>query len=332
MGLETKEADTNSATVALRPGRALLFVVVGLVLYALLFAGSELLARRMAAHNPVHRILTAQPDGQDWVILGASHAMPLDFQGFGAQITQATGQRVLNLATPGTGPLYHRFLTERFFATHRADGVLVVVDSFAFYSEQWNEDRFADSDLLSRTPLDARVLRLFGHFLAHGLDPRALLNYATGFSKINNHERFQPDRWEAEDNFDRTIRPSAHADNERIAYLYPQPPDAAVVARYLDELAALFAVARASGAEVVVIKPPVPARFAALFPDEAAFDAALGALLQREEVAFHDFTDALPDPGFYFDADHLNRRGAVHFLEAHLAPILTQVEAQPTQR
>lgn len=324
MSQETAQPDRTEPTAGLRPGRALVFIVLGLVLYALLFAGSELLVRRMAAHNPLHRILTAQPDGQDWVILGASHAMPLDFQGFGAQITQATGQRVLNLATPGTGPLYHHLLTERFFATHRADGVLVVVDSFAFYSEQWNEDRFADTDLLARTPLDARLLRLFVRYLARGVDPRALLDYATGFSKINNHERFQPDRWEAEDNFDRTIRPSVHADRERIAYLYPQPPDAGARARYLDELAALIAVARGAGAVVVVIKPPVPARFAALFPDEAAFDAALAALLLREEVAFHDFTDALPDPGFYFDADHLNRRGAERFLEAHLAPILAQ--------
>ncbi len=308
--------------LTLHPARILGFVALGLVLYALLFAGSEFLLRRMAENNPVHRIMTAEAGGQDWVILGASHAMPLDFDGFGDEIARATGRRVLNLAVPGTGPLYHRFIAERFFATHRAEGVLLVVDSFAFYSAQWNEDRFADSDLLSRTPFDGRTLLLYTRYLRLGIDPRALLDYATGFSRINNRERFSPDRWEAEDNFDRAPRPSSHADRERIDYLYPQSPDAVALARYLDHLTQLIRLARANGAEVVVIKPPVPDRFAALLPQEADFDTALTLRLAAEGVRFHDFTAVLPEPQFYFDPDHLNRPGAERFLNGHLAAVL----------
>jgi len=248
--------------------------------------------------------------------------MPLDFDGFGDEIARATGRRVLNLAVPGTGPLYHRFIAERFFATHRAEGVLLVVDSFAFYSAQWNEDRFADSDLLSRTPFDGRTLLLYTRYLRLGIDPRALLDYATGFSRINNRERFSPDRWEAEDNFDRAPRPSSHADRERIDYLYPQSPDAVALARYLDHLTQLIRLARANGAEVVVIKPPVPDRFAALLPQEADFDTALTLRLAAEGVRFHDFTAVLPEPQFYFDPDHLNRPGAERFLNGHLAAVL----------
>ncbi len=309
-----------------RPARAIAFVALGVLLYALLYAGAERLTRQMADLNPVHRIISADPDGQDWIILGASHAMPLGFQDFGTQITETTGLRILNLAVQGTGPLYHRFIAERFFNSHRTHGVLVLVDSFGFYDPKWNEDRFADTDLLARTPFDLLTLRLLASYLRHGVDPRALLDYAVGFSKINNRDRLSPDRWDAEDQFDRAPRPSSHADRERIAYLYPQPHDAAILARYLDHLTGLIWLAQTNGAQVIVIKPPVPARFAALLPHEAAFDAALSAHMEAHlagtGVTFHDFTAALPEPEFYFDADHLNRRGATRFLQEHLAPLL----------
>ncbi len=304
-----------------RPARIAAFMAGALLLYAVLFAGSELLLRSTAKHNPVHRIMTAEANGQDWIILGASHAMPLDFDNFGEEITRITGQRVLNLAVPGTGPLYHRFVAERFFATHRTKGVLLVLDSFAFYSARWNEDRFADSDLISRTPLDGPALRLYARYLRLGVDPRALLDYASGFSRINNRERFSADQWEAEANFDRAPRPSSHADQERIDYLYPQPPDPAALSRYLDHLTQLIRFAQANGADVVVIKPPIPGRFAALLPQEVDFDTALTFRLTAEGVRFHDFTAALPEPQFYFDPDHLNRRGAKQFLHIHLAPV-----------
>ncbi|MFN3938649.1 MAG: hypothetical protein ACK4KW_13855 [Gemmobacter sp.] len=320
---------TPDAEAALRPRRVAAFLAIALVLHAAIFGLADLQARRVADQNPIHRIRTAEPGGQDWVVLGASHAMPLDFQGFGARIAETTGQRVLNLAVPGTGPLYHRFLAERFFATHRAEAVLVVVDSFAFHSGKWNEDRFGDADLLARTPLERITLALMLRYLRHGVDPRAALAYASGFARINNHDRFAPDRWAGEDRFDRSPRPSALADRERIDYLYPDPPDASVRARYLDHLVALVEVARAAGARVVVIKPPLPARFAALLPEEAAFDAALAELLTTAEVPFHDFTPVLPDPAYYFDPDHLNRRGAERFLAEHLAPILTGAAPPP---
>ena len=52
----------------------------------------------------------------DWVILGASHAMPLDFADFNAQMQHETGLQIINLASPGTGPLYNRFVLEHFCA------------------------------------------------------------------------------------------------------------------------------------------------------------------------------------------------------------------------
>lgn len=308
---------------SLRPARAAAFVGLGLLLYAMLFAAAEILVRRTGDGNPVYRIVTAEPPGYDWIVLGASRAMPLDFMDFGARIEAGTGLRVLNLAAPGTGPLYHRFLAERYFADRRAAGVLVAVDSFGFYAADWNEARFGDTDLLSRTPLDPVTLQLFRRYLAEGVDPRTLLDYATGFSKINNSDRFAPDRWEAEARFTRSPRPSAVADNERIAYLYPRPIDPAAVGRYVGHLIALTRLARDMGAEVVVVKMPLPDRFRALLPDEPAFDRALREALAAEGVPFHDYSGLLPESRYYFDPDHLNREGAELFFQNHLRALLT---------
>lgn len=315
--------DGDQAPSPFRAARVVAFLAIGAVLYAALLAAAEVHVRRTGDGNPIHRIVTSGRDGHDWIVLGASHAMPLDFQDFGTRVENETGMRVLNLAAPGTGPLYHRFVAQRYFAGKAAEGVLIVVDSFGFYDERWNEGRFGDRDLLARTPLEAATLRLFAGYLVEGVDPRALLDYAAGFSKINNHDRFEPDIWEGETRFDRVVRPSDTADAERIDYLFPRPPDAATRARYLDELMSLVALTRAQEARPVVIKMPVPARFARRLPDEGAFDAALRAALRDADVAFHDFSGVLPEPANYFDSDHLNRDGATAFLERYLAPVLT---------
>jgi len=313
----------ESSTNPMRPARVAAFVGIGLLLYGLLYAAAELLVRYTGDGNPVYRIITTERRHHDWIILGASHAMPLDFHDFGTRIEEQTGLQVLNLASPGTGPLYQRFVAERYFIDHSADGVLVVADSFGFYSPEWNEERFGHRDLLSRTPLDAAALRLYLGYLSRGVDPRAVLDYATGFSKINNHDRFEPDKWEGEERFTRSARPSDLADRERIEYLYPEAAEPATVERYMDHLVALARTARAAGARVVVIKPPLPERFRALLPAEEEFDAALREALGREGIAFRDFSDVLPEPRYYFDPDHLNEEGARLFLENQLAELLT---------
>ena len=256
-------------------------------------------------------------------MLGASHAMSLDFADFNSEIERTTGRRILNLASPGTGPLYNRFVLEHFLRDHRTGNLLYVLDSFAFYSATWNEDRFADAKLLGRTPFTlATAWQLVHYSLNEGVDPRTGLDYLTGFSKINNRERFQPDIWEGEAQFERVYRPSAAADRKRIEYLYPAPPDREAFARYLDAFATLLDLARNQGARVVAIKTPVPAGFYERLPDEPAFDAAISDLLASRGVPYHDFSRAMDEARFYFDTDHLNREGLATFLDRHLKAIL----------
>lgn len=300
---------------------ALLFVAIGLALYAAVYGASERLVQRTGHANPFYKM---QAGGDaDWVILGASHAMALDFDDANERMKRRTGLAIVNLAATGTGPLYNRFVLEEYVRRHRVRNVLYVADSFAFYSRTWNEDRFADAKLIRRTPYDPAVAaRMWRYAREEGVDPRAVLDYMTGFSKVNNRERLQRDAWEGEAQFERVYRPSAALAAKRIAYLYPDGTPAAALERYLGELDDLVAVAEGAGARVVVVKLPLPDLLRGKLPGEAAFDARLAAVLARRGVPLHDFSASLGDPRFFFDSDHLNRAGVDAFFTRDLKPLL----------
>ncbi|HEU0201645.1 MAG TPA: hypothetical protein VFR86_14575 [Burkholderiaceae bacterium] len=299
-----------------------LFLAIGFALYAGVYLAAERLTMATGRSNPFFKIATVPDRSFDWVILGASHAMPLDFVDFNLRMEGETGCRILNLAATGAGPLYNRFVLEHFLQQHRTRKVLYVVDSFAFYSRTWNEDRFGDAKLLRRMPFEPSVARrLWNYAREEGVDARVVLDYVSGFSKINNRERFQRDVWEGEAQFERASRPSKTAVAKRIEYLYPGQTPVAARARYLDELDSLIALAQRSGSAVVVIKMPVPAQFRGQLPDEAAFDAALATMLAGR-APLHDFSAIIDEPRFYFDTDHLNRAGLSAFFTRELRAIL----------
>lgn len=307
----------------LRP--AAWFTVIGLLLYGLLFAASEELMRNRGHSHPLYKISRLQQPTYDWVVLGASHAMPLDFAGMNAELQRASGYRIAQLAGTGTGPLYNRFILDKFLQQHTAGQLLYAVDAFAFYARTWNEDRFADVRLTRRMPWEPGTLALLARYVRHeGVDFRAWLDYASGFSKINNRERFEIDRWDGERQFERRASTSTSTTvlNRRVAYLYPEGTLDTVRQRYFMALAELVATARSRGMAVTLVKLPLPTVFRRRLPDEAAFDAALRAQAALMGARFVDFSDALPDPQAYFDTDHLNRDGLRAFMRQSLVPLL----------
>lgn len=299
------------------------FVGIGLVVYALLLAGSEWLLHRNGRMNPVYKADAAATD-VDWLVLGASRAMPLDFGSFNARMERDTGLTILNLAGPGTGPLYNRFVLEHFLSRRRARNVLYVADDFAFRAPVWNEGRLSDADLLARTPFHLSLAaRLAGYVAREGVDPRALADYVTGFSKLNNRNRFRRDAWEGEASFERAFRLSPSVERARVGYLYPPVADeAAMRARYFAAFSGLVETARRSGAGVTVVRMPLPPRFRSLLPGEAEFGAALASVAGRHGVAVLDYSETMPDPGFYADTDHLNEAGVAAFFSRHLRDVL----------
>lgn len=234
-----------------------------------------------------------------------------------------TGLKIINLASPGTGPLYNRFVLEAFLRDHTAKNVLYVADSFAFYSRVWNEDRFSDAKLLRATPFKPATAWLLLQYVQHdSVGLRALVDYVTGFSKINNRDRLQKDVWEGELQFDRVYRPSAAATKSRIAYLFPDSAREPVLSCYMEEFAKLLELAQRQNIRLVAIKMPTPGQFRALLPEESAFDAAITAASRDNGVRVHNFSAELDEPRFYFDTDHLNRAGVTELMARQLKAIL----------
>ena len=302
---------------------ALLFVALGLALYAGVYWWAERLQYATGRSSPLFKIETATRTDYDWVILDASHAMPLDFDDINALMERETGLSILNLASTGSGPLYNRFVLENFLRRHRAKHLLYVVDSFAFRSPEWNEDRFSDAKLLRRTPFKWAIARsLFNYSQHEGVSLLAVLDYVTGFSKINNRERFQRDQWEGEAQFERVYRPSSSLLKKRIEYLYPPLASSELPFRYLAKFAGLIALAQQNGMEVMLIEMPLPSEFRKARPQDREFSAAIALLVSDRGLAFHDLAGVLPDPRYYFDTDHLNRTGVTEFFGQYLKAIL----------
>jgi hypothetical protein len=299
-----------------------LFVLVGAILYLGVYAGAEQLIRQFAQRNRFYMVKTAPHESYDYVILGASHATVFDFQDMNARLEQMTGSRILNLSTVGGGITVNRLLLEYFLSHHQATAVVYFLDSFVFYSREWNEDRLQDARLFHRAPFDPALARLL---LQQSL--RTGLEYIVGFSKINNPDRFEPDvRDEEAGRFLRTYRPVEQIDRQRLTYLYPTPPgdEASQFERYLGEFEDLVRDVTEQGMRFIAIKPPIPERVYRTLPGEEEFDATVKDALDRLGAEYHDLSLVSNDEEFFYDTDHLNRDGVLRFYENYLSGILTQ--------
>lgn len=298
-----------------------IFVLIGLALYGVLYVWAESLVQSHAERNRFFMIASAPPSTFDTVILGASHAMPLGYGDFNAKLEEASSGSVMNLSIEGGGILPNRLVLDYFFTRHKARQVVLFVDSFAFYSPQWNEDR-PDSAMFARAPLD---LGLAATLARYPWARSQLLPYLSGFTKINNADRFAVDRSDAELNkFTKTYRPIPQIDQQRIAYLFPPSIDEVGLQRYLGELVALSDMVTAQGATLMLIKPPTPPRYHEALPNEAAFDVAIAGLAASRGLIYRDFSEILPDDENYYDTDHLNETGVSAFFASDFAQLLLQ--------
>ena len=293
-----------------------IFVAIGLTLYGAIYAVSEHLIGMHARRNRFYMVNTAPYGRYDHVILGASHAATFDYEDMNARLERMTGSRILNLSVVGGGVVVNRVLLEYFLAGHQTTDVVYVVDSFTFYSRQWNEDRLQDTRLFHRAPFDPVLARVLLRTPGARL---AALDYVTGFSKINNAERFAPDVSDDETSrFNRSYRAIKQLDEQRMAYLYPERDVAAAVATrtyYLAKLDDLIRAGLSRGLRFTIVKPPIPGRIYAQLPDEPQFDQALAAIVERSGVRFYDFSHAIADERLFYDTDHLNREGVLMFFE-----------------
>jgi hypothetical protein len=301
---------------------AVRFAAVGLVLWAAVYAASEGLVYKYGDRNRFYMVKTAPRAEYDHVILGASHAAVFDYQDMNERLESLTGSKILNLSIVGAGVTVNRLVLDYFLLAHRTRTIVYVLDSFAFYSPAWNEERLSDARLFQRAPVDPALARLL---LRSGVSPSVTLDYVTGFSKINNADRFKPDRPDDAARFNRTYRFVDQIDRQRIAYLYPGQLDAQALAyrdRYLSELEALIRDSKSKDIRMILLRPPLPDRTRRKIPGEAQFDEALQKVVAGTGAELWDFSQVSNDERFFFDTDHLNRTGVLHLFETHVKDIL----------
>lgn len=331
----TAATDTSplpAATAPAGPGvarRWAVFVLIAVGLYLALYAAAEILIYQTGQKNRFFMVRTAAAEPAfDFVILGASHAMPFGFDDTNEKLEAATGARIINLSIEGAGILPNRLMLDYFLQRHATRNVVYILDSFGFYSRQWNEDRLVDAGLFKRAPLDpALVATLWRYPWARGILP----DYLSGFSKINNSDRFEPDLPDTEvEKFDRTYRPVAQIDRQRIAYLYPPDVSQETISRYMGEFESLIGFLKERGIGLVVVKPPMPPRVREKLTGEAQYDAAIAALLAKHGIPYRDFSGVVNEDQYFYDTDHLNRTGVTTLNDGFFVPMLKeQLAASP---
>jgi hypothetical protein len=317
----TVDAPSKSAGELRRFARAAIpFALIGAMLYLAVYAAAEVLVYGNAVRNRFFTVRAAPAAHYDFVVLGASHAGVFDYRDMNLRLEQLSGAKILNLSVVGGGIVPNTLLFDYFLTRHQTSHLLYVVDSFAFYSPQWNEERLQDRRLFARAPFDPALAQLL--FAVPG-GRGVALDYTLGFSKINNPDRFAADVPAEEGaRFDRRYRPVPQLDEERLAYLYPQTIDRDTFARYLGQFETLIGRAAARGIGVVVVKPPLPARIYRRLPRESEFDSALAGVLARHGTTLHDFSTVDNAEALFQDTDHLNRDGVLAFFRGTLAPLL----------
>lgn len=311
---------TSSGQVRQFIKNGVLFILVGLALYFAVYAAAEKLNYDYARRNRFFAVKTAPRQEYDYVILGASHAVVFDFEDMNAQLEAMTGSKIINLSNVGAGIIPNRLMLEYFLAGHRTKHIVYFVDSFAFYSREWNEERMQDTGLYQRAAFDPALAKLL--FTNPNTRPVAL-DYTLGFSKINNADRFKSDIGDDEaTRFAKTYRPVKQIDKQRFEYLYPEQPDPQLTAQYMAEFEAFLQDAKKRGIQVIVVKPPVPERWYKMLPNEQQFDQALRTVLARNQVEFHDLSLVSNEEKFFYNTDHLNRAGVLNFFQNYLKDIM----------
>lgn len=252
---------------------------IGFLIYAAIYVTAEIIVHDSSLKNRLFMINTAPSTEYDYVIVGASHAMPFEFEDMNERLEQSTNASIINLSIEGGGPVPARFLIDYFIAGHSPKNVLYMIDSFAFYSNQWNEVRIDDPELIARAPFDWDLLSTMWKYPStRGLIP----GYVTGFYKINNQDRFESDLSDAErSRFSRTYRTNARVDERRMAFLYPESKSPETIDKYIGELDKLASTLEERGINLVAVKTPLPQRVLGKLSGEEEFNDKIRSVLGR---------------------------------------------------
>jgi len=308
--------------------RAIVFILIGLVIYAGLYFWSDYLIERNTEFNRLYAIQSSEINNYDFIILGASRANPLTYGDMQNRLEELIDGKLINLSFPGGGIVPNLFHYEYFNTRHTADNVVYVLSPFAFHSEMWNESRISDLDFYQRSLFCADLTSLYFNFFSRNLcnSIGTPIDYLSGFSKINNQDRFKKDIPAGEKNFDETFFHTEARDIERINYLYSEGLNSELFIGYLEQLKELISEVQAEDKDFIIIRPPLRDEFVDKlndkFPELVEYEELILELVTENEIPYYDLTGVSNKNEFFIDPDHLNKEGVSDLIENHLANIL----------
>ncbi len=309
--------------------RALIFILVGLGIYACVYAYSEIMVYKYTQRNRFFLVKNAPPTTYDWVILGASHAMIFSFEDMNQKLDQLTGTKIINLATLGSGIVPNKLFLDYFFLkNNKTKGVVYVLDMGVFSMKEENEGRLKDVNFFNKAPFDPTLMGLLWSYYSKGLlGLPQFLDYFTGFSKISNSNRYKPDIHAMELMFNEVYSPSETQIIKRVASTDPKEINAKVeadVKRYSTMFAEMIDNLQSQNIKVIACRPALPQEYLTYKKHEKWFNDQMIPLLNARNVPFKDFSNTIPEYDYYFDTDHLNRDGVTLFFEKNFKNFLIE--------
>jgi hypothetical protein len=237
-------------------------------------------------------------------------------------LEEELGGKVFNMALPqGGGIRPARIYFEHFIGRgNRAATLIYFLDPFVLFCEGANErHKFVYFEPM-KLPFLFRLLR-------DGYPPRRIFTYIR--SKFTTSWFFQqPEPLRIQKKTLAGTTPSPEHIRLRIESLYEDGLSRRYFARYSRELARIAEHCREADMDLLVIVPPT------LLGEEPGM-AILETWLREQGLPFHNFVNAMPDPKWYYNLDHLNTEGVRHFLHVFVRPLLhekTGPEANPDQQ
>jgi hypothetical protein len=258
--------------------------------------------------------LTIPKDARyDLAVMGTSHGKTLSRAGNHRLVEAGLGKTFFNLSKGnGTGVLPGRLFLEYFYDRgNRADDLIYFIDAWAMASPKWNEKSFYLSD-------EPFTLDILGRLIRGGVSHEVLANYYKTKFSFNGWFNMKPEL--DADGRDEVIKNyGPDVVSKYIATLYMDGFDEKVFQRYAAEVARTIELAQAHGTRVTFVLYPT------LLGNEPGLPSLRRLLAQYERrygTPFRDFSKAIPEQKYYYNAHHLNRAGMILFTRKFLKPML----------
>ena len=295
--------------------KAALFLIVNTALYALYYAAAESRYRPQDPGRTGH-VLYFFPKNEpaDLVFTGSSHGQVFRTSGNQARVEKILNRKIVNLSVGGSGAVTANMMLDYYFGQkNKTKTVVMLVDFFGLQVVHNNEGNPA----FRHEPLRLSILP---YMFRHRLDFGEILGYFTG--KVS---RYYWDRriFKEEDTQYLKMLDLTEV-KQRVAGIYRAGLSRKRFERYTKILEEAISRARANDAEVVIVLPPATFQVAPKTAEGTSdwLIEYLNDLKKRENVSFHDCRAALQNLRYFYDTDHLNTPGVVHFTQNHLRPIL----------